>query len=129
MRATADARSENLAAGAGPGRIGIEIREIDDACPRDAAKPSMSRRELALACERAFLAALDGSCRTPIAGLATIECGTLAFNGEVLAPDGSDSQTASFVVTLGHNPRAQAEQAGREAGEALKPRVAKWLAL
>ena len=33
----------------------------------------------ALACERAFLAALDGSCRTPIAGHAAIEAGTAVF--------------------------------------------------
>ena len=46
--------------------------------------------EIALTCERAFQAALDGSCRTPIAGLATIEGDTLIFRGEVLAPDGSD---------------------------------------
>ena len=43
---------------------------------------------IATAAERAFLAALDGSCRTPIAALARIEGGRLNFIGEVLTPDG-----------------------------------------
>jgi hydroxymethylbilane synthase len=44
-----------------------------------------------LAAERAFLAALDGSCETPIAGLAELSGDTLRLRGEVLRPDGSDS--------------------------------------
>ena len=43
-----------------------------------------------LTAERAFLAALDGSCETPIAGLAELEGGDVAFRGEILRPDGSD---------------------------------------
>lgn len=42
-----------------------------------------------LAAERAFLAGLDGSCETPIAGLAVLEGSTLVLRGEVLRPDGS----------------------------------------
>lgn len=44
----------------------------------------------ALACERAFLAALDGSCRTPIAGYATVDGERLVFSGLILTPDGTD---------------------------------------
>ena len=43
-----------------------------------------------LSSERAFLAALDGSCETPIAGLAVIEGSDLFLRGEVLRPDGSE---------------------------------------
>ena len=43
-----------------------------------------------LAAERAFLAALDGSCETPIAGLAELQGGTLRLRGEILRPDGSE---------------------------------------
>lgn len=43
---------------------------------------------IATAAERSFLAALDGSCRTPIAALARLEQGHLRFIGEVLTPDG-----------------------------------------
>jgi hydroxymethylbilane synthase len=42
----------------------------------------------ALNCERAFLGALDGSCRTPIAGHATLENGQVSFYGMILTPDG-----------------------------------------
>ena len=45
----------------------------------------------ALAAERAFLAVLDGSCRTPIAGHARIADGTVAFRGLILRPDGSEA--------------------------------------
>ena len=44
-----------------------------------------------LAAERAFLAALDGSCETPIAGLAELDGTTLRLRGEVIRPDGSES--------------------------------------
>jgi hydroxymethylbilane synthase len=46
---------------------------------------------LRLAAERAFLATLDGSCETPIAGLAVIEGDSLWLRGEILRPDGSES--------------------------------------
>jgi hydroxymethylbilane synthase len=41
-----------------------------------------------LAAERAFLAGLDGSCETPIAGLAELDGGTLRLRGEILRPTG-----------------------------------------
>ncbi|MGY6710439.1 MAG: hydroxymethylbilane synthase [Rhizobiaceae bacterium] len=47
--------------------------------------------ETALTCERAFLAALDGSCRTPIAGIARVEGDRIAFRGMILTPDGSEA--------------------------------------
>jgi hydroxymethylbilane synthase len=44
-----------------------------------------------LAAERAFLAALDGSCETPIAGLAELDGGRLRLRGEILRTDGSEA--------------------------------------
>ncbi len=44
-----------------------------------------------MSAERTLLAALDGSCETPIAGLAEILNGQLRLRGEVLRPDGSES--------------------------------------
>ncbi|MBV2359935.1 hydroxymethylbilane synthase [Thalassococcus sp. CAU 1522] len=71
------------------GAIGIE-RRADD--PRTEAMldaihdtPTGHR----LAAERAFLAELDGSCETPIAGLAELQGGGLFLRGEILRPDGS----------------------------------------
>ncbi len=113
----------------GQGVIGIEVRD-SDADARDKLKfLNHQPSEIALACERAFQSALDGSCRTPIAGLATVNGDSLSFLGEVLAPDGSDAASASFAIPLGNSAVAAAEKAGRDAGLALKPRVAKWLTL
>ena len=62
---------------------------------------------VAVTCERGFLATLDGSCRTPIAGYATVEGDHLLFRGMILTPDGSrfheiqTSGTASDAAALG----------------------------
>jgi hydroxymethylbilane synthase len=70
------------------GAIGIEIRTDDDRAAALVAPIDHARTHLSIACERGFQETLDGSCRTPIAGLATIEHGRLAFRGEVLTLDG-----------------------------------------
>lgn len=49
---------------------------------------NIAQYNIATATERSFLAALDGSCRTPIAALARLQDGKLDFVGEVLTPDG-----------------------------------------
>ncbi|MBV9420636.1 MAG: hydroxymethylbilane synthase [Alphaproteobacteria bacterium] len=113
----------------GQGVIGIEIRNTDTHARETITVLNHKPTEVALTCERAFQNALDGSCRTPIAGLATVSGDTLSFRGEVLAPDGREAAQTEFTVPLDHDPRNIAERAGREAGEALKPRVAKWLTL
>ena len=62
-----------------------------------------------LAAERAFLAALDGSCESPIGGLAELDGGTLRLRGEVLRTDGSqvlsDDQTCAIAdgAAMGHD--------------------------
>jgi hydroxymethylbilane synthase len=113
----------------GQGAIGIEIRE-NDARAAAAVRPLEDPASaIALACERAFQAALDGTCRTPIAGLATIAGDLLSFRGEVLAPDGSDAVATGFQIALGGDANSAAAAAGRKAGEALKPRAARWLAI
>jgi hydroxymethylbilane synthase len=111
------------------GAIGIEIRKYD-APTRDAVMPlHHESTALALACERGFQAALDGSCRTPIAGLAAYEDGTLRFRGEVIAPDGRDCVATDFERALEADAVDEAARLGREAGLAIKPRAAGWLVL
>jgi hydroxymethylbilane synthase len=75
------------------GAIGIERRASDDRAAR--MLDAIHHRETGerLAAERAYLAALDGSCETPIAGLAVIEGGSIWLRGEILRPDGSESIT------------------------------------
>ncbi|MEP2716913.1 hydroxymethylbilane synthase [Pseudophaeobacter sp.] len=73
------------------GAIGIERRGDDTrvAAMLEAIHDKTTGQRLAA--ERAFLAALDGSCETPIAGLAELQGGTLRLRGEVLRPDGSEA--------------------------------------
>lgn len=73
------------------GAIGIERRSDDSrvAAMLEAIHDKATGQRLAA--ERAFLAALDGSCETPIAGLAELDGGTLRMRGEVLRPDGSEA--------------------------------------
>ncbi|MBB3976879.1 hydroxymethylbilane synthase [Rhizobium azooxidifex] len=72
----------------------------------------------AVTCERSFLAVLDGSCRTPIAGYAVSEGGRIRFRGMILTPDGSrchettiegaSSDAAELGAKAGHTVRAAA---------------------
>lgn len=75
----------------GQGAIGIETRIGDSAVEKILTAIHDVPTGQALACERAFLAALDGSCRTPIAGYATISGGKLVFAGLIISPDGTQS--------------------------------------
>jgi hydroxymethylbilane synthase len=70
------------------GAIGIEIRAGDADAVRLVAPINDAATALCVAAERAYLAKLDGSCRTPIAGLAELGGGTLTVRGEILTPDG-----------------------------------------
>ena len=69
----------------------------------------------AVACERAFLAELDGSCKTPIAGHAIIDDDTVQFRGLIARPDGS---AAHDISGTGH--RKDAVEIGTQAGRELK---------
>lgn len=71
------------------GAIGIERREDDDRAAEMLAAIHHYETGLRLGAERAFLRELDGSCETPIAGLATLDDNLLRLRGEILTPDGS----------------------------------------
>ena len=63
----------------GQGALAITCREDDAAARALLAKLSLREPEIAIAAERGFLEALDGSCRTPIGALATVKSGTLSL--------------------------------------------------
>ena len=65
--------------------------------------------------ERAFLRILEGSCRTPIAGLARVNGDRLTFKGMILKPDGSDWREVADEAL-----RSEALAMGERAGNALK---------
>lgn len=88
--ATAIETSDMLPAVA-QGAIGIERRADDSRAGDMLAAIHDHETGQRLAAERAFLAALDGSCETPIAGLAELDGTTLRLRGEVLRPDGSEA--------------------------------------
>lgn len=100
------------------GAIGIEQRAGDDAVSALLAPLDHADTRLRLSAERAFLAALDGSCRTPIAALALLDNGQITMRGEILRPDGS--QRFADVWTCG---ASDAAAMGTAAGLALKHRA------
>ncbi|MEX0366669.1 MAG: hydroxymethylbilane synthase [Ruegeria sp.] len=73
------------------GTIGIERRSDDTRAADLLAAIHDVETGHRLTAERALLAALDGSCETPIAGLAELDGSTLRLRGEVLRPDGSEA--------------------------------------
>jgi hydroxymethylbilane synthase len=94
------------------GAIGIE-RRIDDHRSADMLSaihdiPTGHR----LAAERAFLAALDGSCETPIAGLAELDGTTLRLRGEVIRPDGSEAISDDQTAPIEDGAQLGKEMAG-----------------
>lgn len=86
---------EDMLPAVAQGAIGIE-RRLDD---RNTAELLSAIHDTPtgqqLAAERQFLLTLDGSCETPIAGLATLDGDTLHLTGEVLRPDGSDALSST----------------------------------
>jgi hydroxymethylbilane synthase len=100
---------------AGQGAIGIETREGNTRVRETLAKIDHADTSTAVACERAFLAELDGSCKTPIGGHATLSGGLLHFRGLIVKPDGSKAHETSVA-----GPRASAITIGADCGRALK---------
>ncbi len=97
------------------GAIGIEARD-DDARTRELlSRIDHADTSVAVACERAFLAELGGSCKTPIGGHADISVGTIHFRGLLAHPDGNPSCEFST-----RGPRADAVRIGTDAGRAIK---------
>jgi len=72
------------------GAIGIERRADDSRTAEMLEAIHDGPTGMRLAAERAYLAALDGSCETPIAGLAELDGGQIRLRGEILRPDGSE---------------------------------------
>ena len=97
------------------GAIGLEARASDERTREILARINHADTFTAIACERAFLAELDGSCKTPIAGHATLSGDTLHFRGLIARPDGA---AAHDIAGTGH--RQDASKIGAEAGRELK---------
>jgi hydroxymethylbilane synthase len=109
---------EEFLPAAGQGAIAIETRANDESARAAAAAIDDADTHTALAAERAFLAALGGSCRTPIAGHARLDGDTVRFRGLLAKTDGSDA-----IEVSRQGRRADAAALGADAGHEIKTRA------
>ena len=117
-RARAVLEVDNFLPAPGQGAIAIIARGADARALEALNAISDAATVASVTAERAFLAELEGSCRTPIAGLARIESGRLTLRGEVLRQDGSERFDIAVEGAAG-----DAERLGREAGRELAMRL------
>jgi len=117
-RARAVLDIETFLPAVGQGAIALTARTGDARALAALAPIAHADTMTALTAERAFLAELEGSCRTPIAGHARLEGAVLALTGQVLREDGSET----FDVRLEGAP-ADAARLGSEAGRDLARRL------
>lgn len=97
------------------GAIGIQCRSDDSKMLEYLAGLNHADTKTAVDCERAFLATLDGNCRTPIAGQARIVDGKLQFRGIISKPDGKD-----MIRVVQEGDPADAVKIGTAAGNEIK---------
>ncbi|GAX17574.1 hydroxymethylbilane synthase [Fistulifera solaris] len=100
------------------GAIGIQCRDNDERSLKYIAALNHAETKACVDCERAFLEALDGNCKTPIAGQAKIIDGKIQFRGLIAMPDGSLKYETSAEGEV-----ADAKQIGLKAGQELKERA------
>jgi hydroxymethylbilane synthase len=105
----------------GQGALAIETREAD----RDLPWLQALRCEtttLAVAAERGAMAALEGSCRTPIGAHAWLEAGSLHLIVEALSPDGKLRFRRQGATELSQfaDAQASARDLGLSLGHAVK---------
>jgi len=117
-RATHIMSAEEFLPAVGQGAIGIEARDDDKRVLDTLARIDHIDTTTAIICERAFLAALDGSCKTPIAGHATVAGDAVQFRGLIARPDGAVAHDIA-----GTGSRSDAATIGTEAGRELKHRA------
>lgn len=108
---------------AAQGIVGIEIREDDSRLHRLLAPCNCAATELAMRAERAFLAVMDGSCRTPIAAYMQPPDpeGRARFDVLVARPDGSEVLRDTYVMEVRH--AGDADRLGRHAGDAMRAKM------
>lgn len=109
---------DNFLPAVGQGAIAIETRENDDTTRQLLSAVNHPDTAIAVTAERAFLAVLEGSCRTPIAGHALVSGRELHFRGMILRPDGS-----GMHETVRVGSPADAFRLGADAGAELKSRA------
>lgn len=110
-RATAILDPEHFMPAPAQGAIGIAIRDGDSRLAEIVAPLDHAPTHAAIAAERAMLAVLDGSCRTPVGALTSQSGDLLTLKGEILSLDGQTSFRASAT---GSDPWQLGEAAGQD---------------
>lgn len=116
--ATAVLDWEEMLPAVAQGAIGIQCRSDDERSLKYITALNHPDTKTCVDCERAFLEALDGNCKTPIAGQARVIDGKLVFRGLIAMPDGSEK----YETTAEGDP-ADAYNIGFKAGQELKERA------
>lgn len=116
--ATSIIEQDDMLPAVAQGAIGITCRKDDTVMMDFLSALNHQDTKTCVDCERAFLARLDGSCRTPIAGQANIEHGVLKFRGLVAKPDGSEVHQ-----TTREGKPEDAVAIGTDAGAELKEKM------
>jgi hydroxymethylbilane synthase len=111
-------RPDEMLPAVGQGAIGAECRADDKASLELLAPIDHAASSACVRAERALLAALDGSCHTPIAGYAEISGGMLQLRALIARPDGREC-----LRTVRTGAPGDAEALGRNAGAELKARA------
>lgn len=112
-RITRAVETDEMLPACAQGAIGIELRGEDERSACMISKLNDEATSLCVTMERAFLNKLEGSCRTPIGGLARLNEGKITFGGEILSPDGARRFATSregepqAAVALGEDAAAQ----------------------
>lgn len=109
---------ESFPPAVGQGAVAIMTRDTDAPVLEALGRVVDHATGVALAAERAFLTVLDGSCRTPIAGLAQVSGGRVRLRGLVLREDGSECYEAQR-----EGPETEAAVLGEAAGREILARA------
>lgn len=106
------------------GAVGIEIRDNDADMRALLAPVHCPVTELRVTAERAYLAAMDGSCKTPLAALMSVPDpqNRVRFDALSANPDGTNMHRVSYVMDVKH--LADAEKLGRQAAADIKAQMA-----
>ncbi len=117
-KATAVLETDDFLPAVGQGAVGVTLRREDSRTQAALAPILHAQTGHALAAERAFLRVLDGSCRTPLAGLAQVHGERLRFRGMILRTDGGDWREIADEANV-----SEAAELGARAGLALREKA------
>lgn len=125
-RATAVLDTEHFMPAPAQGAIGLAVRAGDERFEGIVAALDHAPTHRAIAAERAMLAVLDGSCRTPVGALSTLSGDMLSLKGEILSLDG---QTSFHADASGTDPQALGAKVGQDLLDQAGPDwVRQWMA-